>query len=550
MGDPASVGRYVLDFRLGSGGMGTVYLGRDTLGRPVAVKVIRSDLAAEPDFRERFRHEVAAARRVSPFCTASVLDAEPDATPPYLVTEYIEGPRLDRVVMEDGPLPPSTLTGTAIGVATALTAIHRAGIVHRDLKPANVIMSLSGPRVIDFGIAKPAGVVRHDLDRGMIFGTSGWMAPEQILDHPVGPPADVFTWGLLVAYAGTGRHPFVEPGRFGPQADADLGARIVDEPPDLAGLAEPLRRVVETALTKDPRSRPAARDLLLRLVDGNADVNASTPIDQVLGWTQQMAAVPPPTRVGPPAFPTGYPADQPAGFGQPAGFNQPAEFNQPAQLGGPARFGQPNQFGQPGQPAGAPPRWSPPAPPPRRRSRRWWLLVPLLALLLLVGWVVLDSLGESGNDAGSPGAGSPTGSAATPSPSATPAAAIGVPVRDGQLQFTVTNIQCGVDELKAGFFPRHPDGQYCLAEVTVSNVGGSDRTLALASQSLYDTTGARHGSDQLLSRAAFSNEFWGNISEGERVRGTLVFDIPIDATPDHLELHDGPFSGGVTVPVR
>ncbi len=168
--------------------------------------------------------------------------------------------------------------------------------------------------------------------------------------------------------------------------------------------------------------------------------------------------------------------------------------------------------------------------------------------MLLVGWVVLNSLG--GNDTGGPSGAIPTSQAATPSPSVTAIPGIGVPVRDGQLQFTVTNVQCGVDELKVGFFPRHPDGQYCLAAVTASNIGGSDRTLSLASQSLYDTAGARHGSDQLLSRASFSNELWGNISEGETVSGTFVFDIPVDAAPDHLELHDGPFSGGVTVPVR
>ncbi|WP_322749106.1 MULTISPECIES: serine/threonine-protein kinase [unclassified Frankia] len=533
--DPVSVGRYVLDSRLAAGGMGTVYLGRDTAGRHVAVKLIRPDLAADHDFRERFRHEVAAARRVSPFCTASVLDADPDAYPPYLVTEYIEGRRLDRVVMEDGPLPASTLAGTAIGVATALTAIHHAGIVHRDLKPANVIMSLSGPRVIDFGIAKPAATVRHDLDRGLIFGTSGWMAPEQILDDPVGPAADIFTWGLLVGYAGTGRHPFTEPGRFGPAADASLGQRIVDAAPDLTGLAQPLRGLVEIALTKDPRARPAARDLLMRLVEGNADVNASTPIDQILGRTQRMAAVVPPTRLGPPAFATGYPPGQSA---------QPGQFGQSGQ---PGRFGQPARFAE--SAAQAPPPLYPPAAPPR--PRRWWLLALAAALLLLVGWVALRSL--RGNDSGGGPSAAPSSSAtssASPSQSPSAKAGIGVPVRDGQLEFTVTSVQCGVDQLKVTLITRHPDGQYCLVALTAHNVGSSTRNLSLAPQRLVDSAGADHDSSQLLSRAAFSEGIWGNLSEGDTASGTLVFDIPRDVTVDHLELHDGPFSDGATVLLR
>ncbi|WP_235486589.1 serine/threonine-protein kinase, partial [Frankia sp. AvcI1] len=143
--DPTVIGAYRVLRRLGSGGMGTVYLARDTAGAPVAIKVIRSELAADPEFRDRFRDEVAAARRVAPFCTAQVLDADPAARRPYLVTEYIDGVRLDDVVARSGPLPMSTLQGVAIGVASALTAIHKAGIVHRDLKPSNVMLSFSGP---------------------------------------------------------------------------------------------------------------------------------------------------------------------------------------------------------------------------------------------------------------------------------------------------------------------------------------------------------------------------------------------------------------------
>ncbi len=174
-------------------------------------------------------------------------------------------------------------------------------------------------------------------------------------------------------------------------------------------------------------------------------------------------------------------------------------------------------------------------------------------LLLLVGWVALRSL--RGNDSGGGPSAAPSSSAAgsaSPSPSQSPSAkaGIGVPVRDGQLEFTVTSVQCGVDQLKVTLITRHPDGQYCLVALTAHNVGSSTRNLSLASQRLVDSAGSDHDSSQLLSRAAFSEGIWGNLSEGETASGTLVFDIPRDVTVDHLELHDGPFSDGATVLLR
>src|SRR5574341_1955390 len=154
-GDPTAVGPYLLEGRLGAGGMGTVYFGRSQRdGKPVAVKLVRSDLAGDTAFRARFRAEVEAARRVAGSCTARVLDADPDSQRPYLVTEYVDGIPLDQAIARDGPLPPSSLEGFGVGVAVALTAIHAAGIVHRDLKPSNVLLSAFGPKVIDFGIAR------------------------------------------------------------------------------------------------------------------------------------------------------------------------------------------------------------------------------------------------------------------------------------------------------------------------------------------------------------------------------------------------------------
>ncbi len=258
--DPTAIGRYRLTGRLGSGGMGVVYLGLDPARRPVAVKVIRADLAADPEFRARFADEVSAARRVAPFCTAQVLDADPDARLPYLVTEYIDGARLDEIVTSRGPLPLSMLQGVAVGVASALTAIHGAGIVHRDLKPSNVLLSYSGPRVIDFGIARALDAVVGRTRSGLVLGSAGWMAPEQMEGAPVGPAADVFAWGLLIAYSGVGRHP------FGDGPPLEVAQRMVIDRPSLDGVPVDMRPLVEAALVRDPRARPSAERLVLSLL--------------------------------------------------------------------------------------------------------------------------------------------------------------------------------------------------------------------------------------------------------------------------------------------
>ncbi|WP_131771035.1 serine/threonine-protein kinase, partial [Candidatus Protofrankia californiensis] len=279
--DPGVVGRYRITGRLGSGGMGVVYLGLDTAGRPVAVKVIRADLAADPEFRARFADEVAAARRVAPFCTAQVLDADPGARLPYLVTEYIDGVRLDDVVTSRGPLSLSTLQGVAVGVASALTAIHGAGIVHRDLKPSNVLLSYSGPRVIDFGIARAADAAVGRTRSGLVLGSAGWMAPEQMEGVPVGPSADVFAWGLLIAYAATGRHP------FGGGAPLEVAQRMAVERPTLEALPAGLRPLVASTLARDPHARPSAERLVLVLLGdrGRSGGDTRAAVTQVLGDT-------------------------------------------------------------------------------------------------------------------------------------------------------------------------------------------------------------------------------------------------------------------------
>lgn len=259
-GDPRRLGPYELVGRLGQGGMGVVFLGRERrTGRLAAVKALRPELAGDPTFAARFRREVDAARRIDSPHVARVLDADPSAARPWLATEYVDGITLADEVATTGPLTGDRLLQFATQVAQALTAIHAAGIVHRDLKPTNVLLhkvhgspgpERFGVKVIDFGIAWAADAT---LTRsGLRFGTPSWMAPERLRDQPAGPPADVFAWGALVAFAATGRHPF-----GGGPADA-VAYRILHLQPDLDGVPEPLRRLVRDALSRDPHARPTA----------------------------------------------------------------------------------------------------------------------------------------------------------------------------------------------------------------------------------------------------------------------------------------------------
>ncbi|TDC94310.1 serine/threonine-protein kinase [Actinomadura sp. 7K507] len=256
--DPRKVGPYRLVGRLGGGGMGQVYLGRSEGGRPVAVKVVRQELAADPGFRRRFAREVTAARKVGGFHTAQVVDADPTADPPWLVTAYIPGPSLQAAVQEDGPLPLKSAAALGAGLAEGLAVVHACGLVHRDLKPSNVILAEDGPRVIDFGIVRALDATSHTLSRAVV-GTPAFMSPEQARGDPVGPASDVFSLGSVLMFAVTGRGPFGE----GPSHA--LMYRIVHDDPDLDGLPGELRDLVVDCLAKDPGMRPAVADVLRRI---------------------------------------------------------------------------------------------------------------------------------------------------------------------------------------------------------------------------------------------------------------------------------------------
>ncbi len=262
--DPRHVGPYQLQGRLGSGGMGHVFLGQSPGGRLVAVKVIRPDLADGPDFRRRFAREVTAARRVGGIFTAPVVDADPAAPQPWLVTAYVEGPSLADHVAQNGAMPESEVIRLGCALAEGLAAIHAVGIVHRDLKPSNVLLASDGPRIIDFGISRAVEATSL-TESGLIVGSPGYMSPEQADGREVGAASDVFSMGAVLAFAATGTEP------FGTGAASALLYRVVHGEPALTGISDELHEVISACLRKIPAERPTPARLLALLVSlGNA----------------------------------------------------------------------------------------------------------------------------------------------------------------------------------------------------------------------------------------------------------------------------------------
>jgi len=278
--DPRMIGEFRLHARLGAGGMGQVYLGFSPAGRPVAIKVIHSQFAADPEFLRRFSHEVTAARAVGGMYTAPVVDSSVTDRSPWLATAYVPGPPLAAVVARHGALPEAAVWRLAAGLAEALRAVHAAGLVHRDLKPANVLLADDGPHVIDFGISRPVHGTQL-TSAGMVIGTPGYMSPEQAKTGPAGPASDLFSLGCVLAYAVTGRPPFAG------DNPASVLYRIVSAEPDLSAVPPKLRQVIEACLKKDPAQRPGPAQVIAMIGALGPETQAS------LGsfWPAQVARV-------------------------------------------------------------------------------------------------------------------------------------------------------------------------------------------------------------------------------------------------------------------
>jgi protein kinase-like protein len=297
-GDPRRVGRYQLLGRLGAGGMGQVFLGQSPGGRLVAVKLIRAELAADREFRARFAREVAAARHVSGMFTAAVVDADPEAPQPWLVTAYVAGPSLADAVDGQGPLPLASVLTLAAGLAEGLGAIHAEGMVHRDLKPSNVLLASDGPRIIDFGISRAADTTA--LTRAnFVVGSPGFMSPEQARGEEAGPASDIFSLGAVLTFAAVGEGP------FGAGAATELLYRVVHDLPDTRQLPGQIRPLVERCLAKDPRWRPTTDQLLsdLGTIDSGTDWLPPPVAQTLVGFAKPVPAAPPEATVPSPREP-------------------------------------------------------------------------------------------------------------------------------------------------------------------------------------------------------------------------------------------------------
>ncbi|MEU4653204.1 serine/threonine-protein kinase [Streptomyces sp. NPDC023723] len=337
--EPTAVGPYRLLGRLGSGGMGRVYLGRSAGGRTVAVKIVHPHFALDEEFRARFRREVDAARRVGGAWTAPVLDADPAARVPWVATAYAAGPSLTAAVADGGgPLPAHTVRTLGAGLAEALTAVHALGLVHRDVKPSNVLLTLDGPLLIDFGIARATDSTASLTSTGVSVGSPGYMAPEQILGKGVTGAADVFSLGAVLVFAATGRPPF--PG----DSSAALLYKVVHEEPELDGLAGDLREPAAACLAKDPAARPSPAELARRLApEGAARLVTAGWLPGPLVERVSRSAV---------QLLNLEAGAEAAGAGAEAGASGPVGFSSPAVRAGETGFG---GFGPPPSPSPPPP---------------------------------------------------------------------------------------------------------------------------------------------------------------------------------------------------
>jgi hypothetical protein len=503
-------GRYVLGGPLGRGGMGTVWRADDALlGRAVAVKAVDLPPGGGPAaLRERALREARAAARLNHPGVVTLHDVVEAEGRLLLVMELVEAPTLRDLVERSGPLPPATAARVGLELLDALDAAHRAGIVHHDVKPANVMITAGGRiKLADFGIASLqedpqrtlSGTAQAgDADPGgraltVVFGSLPYVAPEQASGRGAGPAADLWALGATLWFAVEGVAPF-ERGH----PAATLSA-ILSDPPGRPARAGPLEPVLLALLEKDRTRRPPAPALRRML----APLAATAPAPTVPLTATAAAAM---NRAGP-------------GEG-------PAATTSTEVLSGPAP---PPAWGASTTP---PPRrrrgrqqlpgWS---APPRPRRRRW--LVAAVGILVLLA--VARNAGEGGQgDPGPPG--------------------VGDPVRDGQFEFVVDSVECGTRSVGEGLGRKDAVDQYCLVALRVQNTGQEGRTFAGGQQHLFDEDGKRHDPDlDATVRRGDGRLLSTHLNPGQRLTGTLVYDVPERAVLDRIELHDGPFSGGVSV---
>ncbi|MFC5746799.1 serine/threonine-protein kinase [Actinomadura rugatobispora] len=331
------IGHYRVLKTLGEGGMGVVYLGADPEGRNVAIKVLRPAVAGDATARRRLAREVDSMRRVHSPNVAEILDADVTADRPYIVTQYVPGRTLEELVEEDGPIYGHALQRLAVGLASALSAIHGAGIIHRDLKPGNVMLVDTEPVVIDFGIAQGADATRLTAT-GMVIGTPGYLAPEIIEGEDAGAPSDVHAWAGTVAYAATGRPP------FGSGTFESIFYKIMSGTPDLDGVPEALMPVLRSAMARNPAERPTAVSLgqLTRRIHFETTITDTTRVDEHFTLPDQGS----PGASQPVERP---PTDHAQTFSMPPSASQPS-------------VSQPSQDGRASRPVETPPPTPPPIP--------------------------------------------------------------------------------------------------------------------------------------------------------------------------------------------